>query len=316
MKWRKLGRIFDPALHSLPAGCEAFAQSPQALVLPDRVRVFFSTREREPNGKYLSHVGYVDFSKDLATVLNVSPRPVIALGGLGCFDEHGIFPLNVVRRDGLVYGYTCGWSRRVSVAVETAIGLAVSSDDGLSFERRGDGPIMGPSLHEPFLVGDPFVVDDGCLHMWYIFGTTWQRLRPDEPAERVYKIGHATSADGVYWERQSGRQVIADRLGPDECQALPTVIRIGTRWHMLFCYRQATDFRHNRERAYRIGYAWSDDAERWTRDDEAAGIDVTPGSWDSDMLCYPHMFHCDGHVYLLYNGNEFGRHGFGAAVLE
>ena len=76
-----------------------------------------------------------------------------------------------------------------------------------------------------------------------------------------------------------------------------------------------TDFRRNRDRGYRIGHAWSDDAERWTRDDEAAGIDVTPGDWDSDMLCYPHVFECDGRVYLLYNGNEFGRHGFGAAVL-
>ena len=34
------------------------------------------------------------------------------------------------------------------------------------------------------------------------------------------------------------------------------------------------------------------------------------------MLCYPHVFECDGRVYMLYNGNEFGRYGFGAAVLE
>jgi hypothetical protein len=46
------------------------------------------------------------------------------------------------------------------------------------------------------------------------------------------------------------------------------------------------------------------------------GIERTAGSWDSDMLCYPHVFACDGEVYLLYNGNEFGRHGFGVAVLD
>ena len=34
------------------------------------------------------------------------------------------------------------------------------------------------------------------------------------------------------------------------------------------------------------------------------------------MQCYPHVFECDGKVYLLYNGNEFGRHGFGLARLE
>ena len=35
----------------------------------------------------------------------------------------------------------------------------------------------------------------------------------------------------------------------------------------------------------------------------------------SEMQCYPHLFECDQKIYLLYNGNEFGRHGFGLAVL-
>jgi hypothetical protein len=34
------------------------------------------------------------------------------------------------------------------------------------------------------------------------------------------------------------------------------------------------------------------------------------------MLCYPHVFWCGEKVYMLYNGNAFGRHGFGVAVLE
>jgi len=28
------------------------------------------------------------------------------------------------------------------------------------------------------------------------------------------------------------------------------------------------------------------------------------------------VFECAGSIFLLYNGNEFGRFGFGAAVLE
>ena len=34
------------------------------------------------------------------------------------------------------------------------------------------------------------------------------------------------------------------------------------------------------------------------------------------MMCYPHLFECDGRICLLYNGNEFGKHGFGLATLE
>jgi hypothetical protein len=318
LKWRKLGRIFDPAQFELPNHCEHFAQSPQALVFDHFVRIYFSSRERDPrNGKYLSHICFAEFTKDFREVIRVSDRTVIELGALGCFDEHGIFPMNVLRYGDKVYGYTCGWSRRTSVSVETSVGLAVSIDEGLTFRKIGDGPILTSSLNEPFLVGDAFVQVHGDLfHMWYIFGTAWKRSAEFAAPERTYKIGHAISRDSVSWEKEEARQIIPDRLNSDESQALPTVTKIGERYHMLFCYRQSTDFRANKDRGYRLGHAWSDDMDRWTRDDAGVGIDVSAEGWDSDMLCYPHLFECDDRMYLLYNGNEFGRHGFGIAVLE
>jgi hypothetical protein len=317
VKWRRLGLLFEPQRYKLPNGCTEFAQSPQALVFDDFVRIYFSTRKKEEGGQYLSYISFVDVDNELRQVIRTSTSPVIELGALGCFDEHGIFPMNVVRHATHLYAFTCGWSRRVSVPVETAIGLAVSHDGGLTFQRRGDGPIMAPSLHEPFLVGDPFVLirDDG-WHMWYIYGTAWARSSATETSPaRVYKIAYATSADGVSWHRNA-KTPIADKLNADECQALPTVFECDGLFHMYFCYREATDFRTNRNRAYRIGYACSRDMRRWIRDDAQGGMEVSDSGWDSDMLCYPHVFSCGGQVYMLYNGNEFGRGGFGVAVLE
>ena len=317
MRWRRLGKIFDPADHRLPSGCTAFAQSPQALVFDNFVRVYFSTRAVDTHGKFLSHVAFVDLRKNLRDVIGVSAKTALPLGALGCFDEHGIFPMNVLRVGDQIWGYTTGWNRRVSVSVDTAIGLAVSRDGGSSFERIGDGPVLGPSLREPCLVGDAFVRQiGGHFHMWYIFGTGWKREAPELPAERTYKIGHAVSPDGIEWQKDEARQIVVDRLGSDESQALPTVIAIGERWHMFFCYRQSFDFRCNAARGYRIGHAWSDDLINWTRDDDDPCLPLEPDAWDSDMQCYPNVFECESRVYLLYNGNEFGRHGFGLAVLE
>jgi sucrose-6-phosphate hydrolase SacC (GH32 family) len=318
MKWHKLGKIFDPTQHKLPNDCVQFAQSPQALVFDDFVRIYFSTRAVDKNnGKYLSHIAFVDMHKNLHDIIRVSDNTVIPLGELGCFDEHGIFPMSVMRHGDAVYGYTCGWNRRVSVSVDTAIGLAISRDDGLTFQRIGAGPVLAASLHEPCLVGDGFVkVIGGVFHMWYIFGTGWKRFSADAAPDRTYKIGHAVSSDGINWVKEEARQLIADRLGADESQALPSVIEINGRYHMFFCFRQSSDFRNNKNRGYRVGHAYSDDLVNWTRDDDNPLLDVTPDDWDADMLCYPHLFECDGKVYLLYNGNEFGRHGFGLAVLE
>jgi len=318
MKWKKCGRIFDPTQYALPNDCVEFAQAPHVLMFDDFVRIYFSTRAVDKsNGKYLSHVAYVDMCKNLDEVIRVSEKAVIPLGGLGCFDEHGIFPMSVLRNGDDVYGYTCGWSRRISVSVETAIGLVISYDDGRTFQRIGEGPVLAASLHEPCLVGDAFVRKIGDLfHMWYIFGTGWKKFSPDAPADRTYKISHAVSSDGINWIKEEARQIVADLLGVEESQALPTVIGIEGRYHMFFCYRQSFDFRKNKDRGYRIGHAWSDDLVNWTRNDESPGLDAAPGDWDSDMLCYPHVFECDGKVCLLYNGNEFGRHGFGLAVLD
>lgn len=316
MKWRKLGRVFDPTEHHLPNGCEFFAQSPQVLARADGIRVYFSSRARDGD-KYLSHIAYVDFADDLTRIVGTSQHTIIELGGLGDFDEHGIFPMNVIRVGDEVRAYTCGWNRRVSVSVDTAIGLATSTDGGETFTRHGRGPVLGPSLKEPFLVGDGFVLrEDEMFHMWYIFGTSWRRYSAASAPDRTYKIGHATSLDGIEWTKEEARQIIPDALGPDEAQALPSVVKIDDRFHMFFCFRQSSGFRVDPGRGYRIGHAYSDDLATWHRDDDLPSLAGTPGEWDSDMQCYPHAFSWRGQIYLLYNGNEFGKYGFGLAVLE
>jgi hypothetical protein len=316
MKWKKMGRIFNPVDYKLSNNCVEFSQSPQTLVFDDFVRIYFSTRERDQKGKFLSHISFVEVDKKFKQILRVSANTVLPLGKKGCFDEHGIFPLNILKDKDKILGYICGWSRRVSVSVETAIGLAESYDDGLTFKRIGDGPILTASLNEPFLVGDPFVrVYNGIYHMWYIFGTNWVKHSSQEAPDRVYKIGHASSADGVSWIKD-GQRLIDDKLNSNECQALPTVIWFDGKYHLFFCYREAIGFRRNRESTYRIGYAHSQDLVNWRRDDESAGIELSDDGWDSGMMCYPHVFQCEDNIYMLYNGDEFGRYGFGLAVLE
>jgi hypothetical protein len=318
MKWIKKGKLFDPTQYNLANGCKEFAQSPQTVVFENFVRIYFSTRrEDEETGKYLSFISFIDIDKDFKNILNSSSQEIIALGELGTFDEHGIFPINLLKEENRILAYTCGWNRRVSVSVETSIGLAISEDDGVTFKKYGNGPIVSSSLKEPVLVGDAFVQKhDEIYHMWYIFGVKWIVATETEPEARVYKIAHAISKDGIQWRKEEGIQIVSDKLNEDECQALPTVIKIGTRYHMYFCYREATDFRKNPKRSYKLGYAYSDDLKHWIRDDDNSGITTTADDWDSDMMCYPHLFECNSKVYLLYNGNEFGKYGFGIAELE
>jgi hypothetical protein len=310
--WNPRGLIFDVREWDESQAVGAFAQSPQALVLDDSVRVYFSTRFRDDIGSWQSDVAFAEFSLDFSEIVAEPRAEVISRGGLGCFDEHGIFPFSIVPVGSEVWAYTTGWSRRRSVPVETGIGLAVSRDGGLTFERHGAGPVLSSSLHEPFLVCDGLVRQvDGRWLMWYVFGTDWTSEASTGDVERTYKIGVATSVNGTEWTPSGGRCAVSDRLGETESQALPSVLRADDEFHMVFCYRETFDFRANPRRMYRLGGAVSRDGLTWKRDDSP--VEFRRLEFDSEMRCYPHLVAVGDRRFLLYNGNEFGRWGFGVA---
>ena len=247
MKWKRYGKIFSPQEYGLE-----YAKSPQAVVFEEFIRIYFSACKKDGD-KLISYVCFADFSKDFKKTIRVL-KQILPDGNPGCFDEHGIFPFSPMEYEGRIYGYTSGWSRRRSVSVDTGIGLAVSDDGGESFVRVGEGPVLTSSLDEPFLVVDGFVRRfQGQFHMWYIYGQSWRVFEEGAEPDRIYKIGHAVSNDGLIWKKE-GRRLIPDRL-LDESQALPCVVFYQNKYHMFFCYRSSYDFRTNRERSYRIGYS-------------------------------------------------------------
>ena len=188
------------------------------------------------------------------------------------------------------------------------------SDDGENFERMGKGPIITSTLNEPFQFSGPKVrIFDDKLYMFYLAGEKWV-LNELGNSESFYKIRLATSDDGLNWKR-TGQNIIDSILEKDECQAGPDVFYYGGKYHMYFSYRYGLNFRGN-NRGYRIGYAHSDNLFNWTRDDANVGIGLSETGWDSQSMHYPHIFECDGATYMLYNGNEFGRYGFGLGVLD
>jgi sucrose-6-phosphate hydrolase SacC (GH32 family) len=285
-------------------------------VLSDRVRFYVTMRQLDSDKKYKGQIVYVDTDFDFQHIIGVSKHFPIALGDLGTFDEHGIFPMNVLRHEDKIYGFTSGLSRRKSVSLETSIGLAISHDNGETFVKHGTGPILSANLHEPFLVCDAFVLhENNEFLMWYIYGIKWiQNAEVNGLESRVYKIAFARSKDAISWQNSSER-IISNVIGEDECQALPTVCKIGNRYHMYFCYRSAIGFRDTTGKGYRLGYAYSDDLITWTRDDQMGGLELSEDGWDSEMMCYPHLFKVQNKVFIAYNGNAFGKEGFGIAEL-
>jgi predicted GH43/DUF377 family glycosyl hydrolase len=315
-RWRKLGRIFNPTEIKNRDWMREYAQAPSVIVFEDFVRVYFSTRQfPDANGQYISRLAYIDLRKDnLFEIVNICKEPIMSLGGIGTFDEFGTYPASAIKTEDSVRIYYAGWTRCVSIPYNVAIGMAFSYDNGETFHRFRVTPLLPYTDYDPFVISGPKIRRfNDKWYLFYIAGKKW--VKSDTGPEPIYKIRMAYSDDGIHWTRLN-RDIISNSLEEDECQAGPDVFYHDEKYHMFFSCRYALDFRNNKEKGYRIGYASSIDLIHWVRDDSNSDLTFSETGWDSTMLHYPHVFRCDDKIYMLYNGNEFGRYGLGLAVLE
>lgn len=313
--WQKQGRVFNPSEIKDRAWLKEFAQAPSVLVFDEFVRVYFSCRPpADEKGQYVSYSAFVDLNrKDLFEIIRVSETPILKLGELGTFDEFGTYPVSVIKHQNEVRAYYGGWTRCESVPFNVAIGYGVSKNNGETFKKSGDGPILSYSLDEPFILSGPKIRKfNNQWYLFYIAGKKW--IVDNGKPEPVYKIRMAISTDGINWVKNN-TDLIETRVEENEAQASPDVFYYEGKYHMFFCYRYSADYR-GKNNGYRIGYASSDDLVNWTRDDTKAGIEISAEGWDSEMVSYPHVFELDGAVYMFYLGNQVGRFGFGLAKLD
>jgi hypothetical protein len=290
---------------------QEFSQCPVPYA-PDRdtVRVYFATRPLPgSDGQYVSRPGFVDYrAGDFSRILRVSPKPVLELGARGMFDEFGVMPGCVVANGDRLLMYYSGWTRAASVPYVLGIGVAESINNGESFRRIGDGPILTINVHDPYFVTGPVVrVHEGSWHMWYLSCERWLKL--ENKLEPIFKIRHASSTDGLNWHRE--HRNIVSALTENECQDILSPFKLRDEWHAVFAYRDptASDF------GYRFGHARSKDLLSWERSDGMSDLSRSFSGWDSEMVCYPAPFSFAGQQHLFYCGNSFGKTGFGIAIL-
>lgn len=307
MAWVKKGLIYKPSAEA--EWMKSHAQVPIALLLEDRIRIYISVR---PN-RQISLLTFIDVDiSNPAQILYVHKEPLLPLGKPGTFDEFGTMPGCVVNTGDEIRLYTTGWQRGQTVPYINSIGLAISRDNGKTFARPFDGPVLSVTPFQPYSTMAPYVMrDQKGWHMWHGAGTDWIEI--EGKYEPIYNIFYAHSEDGINWARPD-ICCLPDKA-PEEAASRPSVIFENNLYHMWFSYRSQQDFRGGKG-SYRIGYASSTDGKNWKREDNKAGITVNDGGWDSEMVEYANVIDTPAGRYMFYNGNGFGETGFGYAIWQ
>jgi hypothetical protein len=299
MKWIKKGKLFS--ISNAHDKLISHASNPLPVLLTkDTYRIFYSARDIENK----SSVSYIDLDINNYAVLNVAREPVFIYGKENSFYSHGVSIGNLYHQNNKDYILFMGWQCKNGEHWRGDVGRLVLKDKCELYLEPQDAFLVS-DLIDPLSLSYPWVMFDNDIYkMWYGSTVNWT----SDNGEMIHIIKYATSIDGINWDKHG--TAIPYELGVAQAFSKPTIVKGKNNYHMWYSYRDGVGT------SYRIGYAFSYDGISWDRREKQSGINVNLQGWDSEMICYPYVFKHKDKYYMLYNGNGYGKSGFGLAVLE
>lgn len=182
-------------------------------------------------------------------------NPVFSLGDSTAWDSF-VIGGTMLEDEGVLKMWYSGQNGDTASTALYQIGLATSTDDGLTWTREPSNPVLAASASgwDNMIAWRPFVLRDGdTLRMWYVGSDGYNTAG----------VGYATSTDGgITWEKYSGNPVLLGLYG-------------GWDWFIIYgifvTHPEPDEYRlwysafGNPDYLYRIGLATSEDGINWTR---------------------------------------------------
>lgn len=300
-KWEKKGLFFTP--NQSLYWQNSHAAIPSSIYIDqDVVRTYFNSRDNENK----AYVGFFDWELKSKKILNRVDKPVLSPGDYGLFDDHGVQVTSLVQHGESIYMYYLGWNPGLKKPLfYTAIGLAISTDGGLTFNKYSKAPIMQRSEYDPWMVsGGTVIYDNKIWKMYYLSG---QKMDfEDDKVTSYYDLKYAESWDGISWKREG---ITCLSLQKNETNISRISILKEEVFKAWYPYKVKGKY-------YTIGYAESVDGISWERKDNQVNIELSEVGWDSQALDKVEVIQGYGEKIMLYNGNNFGFDGIGLAILK
>lgn len=304
--WERKGLVYQCDFYGTGYAQDAFIDE----INEEVWRIYYSARTKD----VVSYPHYIDVEAgNLNHIISQPSQPLFIPGVPGTFDDNGITMTSIVKiDDNTKYLYYCGWNRKVSVSYSLSIGC-VEVIDNKVYRKISDGPLMERSMYNPIAVSAPMVIkDNNIFHMWYISFQNWKKVF--DKYEPIYVVKHALSMDGIKWECDN--HICLDSEYPGESIGRPWIIKDEGIYKMWYSTRGNENYRQKEGQHYMIGYAESQNGLDWKRRHDKFDFTTSNDGWDSEMLEYASVKKYNDKYYMIYNGNAFGKTGFGYAISE
>jgi predicted GH43/DUF377 family glycosyl hydrolase len=218
-----------------------------------------------------SRVGYAVSDDGISWARH--PNPILQTGSAGAWDDYSVQGTSVLYKDSIWHMWYTGYDGDGDFSFQ--IGYATSTDK-INWTKYENNPVLGLGAggewDDAYVGWMQVLFIDGIYHMWYTGRDG-----------AINQIGHATSADGISWEKDPGNPVLtvgATGAWDDRELWNPDVYFDGYLFHMWYGGSQET---HDE---WRIGYAVSIDGSSWQKiSTKEPVMDVgSAGQWDEQYV--------------------------------
>jgi len=162
----------------------------------------------------------------------------------------------------------------------------------IPWTKYGNKPVLEPGPPgnwDDSGVGAPCVIFDGSTyHMWYT-GSDGSN----------YRIGYATSLDGISWTKDTIHNPVLTLGDPgewdDDWVYISNVVKVNNIYHMWYTGGDGLDH-------YYIGHATSSDRINWTKDIANPVLITGPENWESDWVAASFVIFENDTFHMWYEG--------------
>jgi hypothetical protein len=300
-KWDKLGIIYSLDNSTKNKFLLTHSSNPTAVEIGDGLfRVFFSARDAQNR----SSVSAFDFDMESFHVVNDFKKPLFQFDPNSSFFPDGISCSSVYKVENTEYLTFMGWINKKNEHWRGLIGRVQLSSE---FEILHESSEILLNLNEidKVSLSYPYIFfEDGLYKMYYGSTIEWHYKN----SEMLHVINYAESKNGHNFNAKGIAFPYIE--GVAQAFSRPTILVKNDIKHAWFSYRGGNGDK------YKIGYAISKERDVWDMKLNENTIFTSNEGWDSEMVEYPFVFEYKKEIYMLYNGNEYGKTGIGLAVLK
>jgi len=277
-----------------------YASNPAALTITDsHLRIFFNSRDFQNRSKIYS----IDLHGEELEPDYDSVSLQYSNGTQGSYFSHGLSVGQIFSIDDKKSLSVMGWKNYVGKHWEGRIGYIPFDTEGnlTVLESR---PWMDLDSLDPISLSYPALYkDNNSTVIWYGSTLTWDVGN----GEMLHILKEAKlSNDGRVVK---GDNIMPYVLGSAQAFSRPAIVQIDRDFLLAYSYRGNTT-------RYRIGFMILGDFNSASHLGGIPPFLTSKEEWESEMVEYPSFFSFQKQMFMLYNGNAFGKTGIGVVRVE